>query len=69
MSVAPNVKKANVSQVDQHVQEYLDDFEEEGKRIVAILVINHQRNKPLYEREDIPVEQIRLAERNGLLMI
>ena len=67
--VTPNVKKANVSQVDQHVQEYLDDFGGEEKKIVALLIINHQRNKPLCERESIPAEQIRLAERNGTLIV
>ena len=67
--VTPNVKKANVSQLDVHVQEYLDNHEEEQEKITALLIINHQRNKPLHERENIPDEQIRLAERNGSLIV
>ena len=67
--VTPNVKKANVSQLDVHVQEYLDNHEEEQETITALLIINHQRNKPLHERENIPDEQIRLAERNGSLIV
>ena len=64
-----NVKKANVSQVDVHVQEYLDDHEEAQGKIVSLLIINHQRNKPLEEREAIPDDQIRIAERNRSLIV
>lgn len=67
--VTPNVKKSNVSQVDQHVQEYLDNHEGEEENIVSLLIINHQRNKPLSERECVPAEQVRLAERNKTLII
>lgn len=49
--VTPNVKKSNVSQLDVHVQEYLDDNDEESKNIVALLIINHQRSKPISARE------------------
>ncbi len=67
--VTPNVKKANVSQLDVHVQEYLDDNDEESKNIVALLIINHQRSKPISAREGVNDEVIKLAERNGSLIV
>ena len=67
--VTPNVKKLNVSQLDVHVQEYLDDNEEESENIVALLIINHQRNKPIGEREKVNEEVIKLAKRNGSLIV
>ena len=67
--VTPNVKKLNVSQLDVHVQEYLDDNEEENQNIVALLIINHQRNKPITEREKVNEEVIKLAKRNGSLIV
>ena len=67
--VTPNVKKANVSQLDVHVQEHLDDSDEESKNIVALLIINHQRTKPLSAREGVNDEVIKLAERNGSLIV
>ena len=67
--VTPNVKKLNVSQLDVHVQEYLDDSEEESKNIVALLIINHQRNKPITEREKVNEEVIKLAKRNSSLIV
>lgn len=67
--VTPNVKKSNVSQLDVHVQEYLDDNDEESKNIVALLIINHQRSKPISAREGVNDEVIKLAERNGSLIV
>lgn len=67
--VTPNVKKANVSQLDVHVQEHLDDSDEESKNIVALLIINHQRTKPLSAREGVNDEVIKLAERNDSLIV
>lgn len=67
--VTPNVKKANVSQLDVHVQEHLDDNDEESKNIIALLIINHQRNKPISAREGVNDEVIKLAERNGSLIV
>lgn len=67
--VTPNVKKANVSQLDVHVQEHLDDNDEESKNIIALLIINHQRNKPISAREGVNNEVIKLAERNGSLIV
>ena len=67
--VTPNVKKANVSQLDVHVQEFLDENETADENVVALLIINHQRNKPLENREVVMEEQIKLAERNGSLIV
>lgn len=67
--ITTNVKKANVSQLDVHVQEYLDENESEEANIISLLVINHQRNKPLEERESVMDDQIKLAERNGSLIV
>lgn len=68
--VANNVKASYVSQLDHHVHVYLDEHDE--KRLedtVSLLIINHQRNKPLEEREPVPEDHINLAERNGNLII
>ena len=67
--VTPNVKKANVSQLDVHVQEYMDDNDELSENIVALLIMNHQRMKAISEREPVHEEVIRLAERNGSLIV
>ena len=67
--VTPNVKKANVSQLDVHVQEYMDDNDEPEENIVALLIMNHQRMKAVSEREPVHEEVIRLAERNGSLIV
>lgn len=53
-----------------HYQGYLDAHE--GfieNRIKAILIINHQRNKPVYIREPINNKQIELAVRNKSIIV
>lgn len=67
--VTPNVKKANVSQLDVHVQEYMDENDEQAENIIALLIINHQRGKAIAEREKVHEEVIKLAERNGSLIV
>lgn len=42
---------------------------EESENIVALLIINHQRNKPISEREKVNEEVIKLAKRNGSLIV
>ena len=37
--------------------------------ISALLIMNHQCRKPLYERKEVHENQIRLAKRNGSLII
>ena len=65
-----NVKSENVSQLDVHYQRYLDEHPDiDEKNISAILIMNHQKNKPVLIREPIHVNQINLAKRNGSLII
>lgn len=65
-----NVKNENVSQLDVHYQAYIDENPEtNSENISAMLIINHQKNKPLELRETVHENQIKLAERNGSLII
>ncbi len=65
------VKNENVSQLDVHVQSYLDDLQQKGteEKVKGLLVINHQRNKPIEERQEVHEHQIKLATRNESLII
>ncbi|MBS7217778.1 MAG: hypothetical protein KH032_11125 [[Clostridium] spiroforme] len=67
--ITSNVKSANVTQLEVHVQNYLDDYPEEKDNIISLLIIDHQRNRALFEREEVHETQIRLAERNGSLIV
>ena len=69
--ITTNVKKKNISQVDQHCQEYYDKLEEEGRseNVKGLLIVNHQRNLPVNDRESINEEQIKLAKRYEILII
>ena len=69
--ITSNVKNENISQLDVHYQSYLDEIENEPQNInaKAILIINPLRNKRLEEREPVNERQIKLANRNGSLII
>lgn len=70
--VSKNVSNENITQVDIHESRYLDQLQEEKqepKPIKKILVINHQRSKPLSEREEVHINQIKLAEKRDVLII
>lgn len=69
--VTSNVKSEHISQIDVHYQSYLEKIAEEGlkENVKALLIINPQRNKPLADREEIHENQIKLAQRNGCLII
>lgn len=67
--VTPNVKNDNISQIDRHCQNYVEDHEEEDGKIKGLLIINHQRNKPLQEREPVHERQVSLAKRYEVLII
>lgn len=69
--VSSAVANKNVSQLDVHVQSYLDKLQEEGKEenVKGLLIVNHQRNKPLEERQEVHEHQRNLATRNGSLII
>lgn len=65
-----NVKNENVSQLDVHYQSYIDDNQDvEVGNISAILIIDHQKNKSISNREPVHENQINLAKRNGSLII
>lgn len=69
--ITSNVRSENVSQLDNHYNAYLDKLEEEGRteKVKALLIINTQRNKPIMERDEVHENQIKLAVRNGSLII
>lgn len=68
--VSHNVKNENVSQLEVHYQRYLDEHPDTSEEsIVALLIMNHQKNKPLLEREPIMGAQVDLAKRYGSLII
>lgn len=68
--VSHNVKNQNVSQLETHYQTYLDEHEEiNGQNVKALLIINHQKCRPLNEREPVKDTQINLAKRNGSVII
>lgn len=65
-----NVKSDNVAQLERHYQGYLDEHEDRSEdSIKAILIMNHQKNKPIEQREPVHERQINLAKRNGSLII
>lgn len=65
------VGNKNVSQLDVHVQGYMDKIESENstENVKGLLIINYQRNKKISERNEIHKNQIDLAIRNGALII
>lgn len=69
--VSSAIANKNVSQLDVHVQSYLDHLQEQGteEKVKGLLIINHQRNKQLDERQNVHEHQISLAKRNGSLII
>lgn len=69
--VSSAIANKNVSQLDVHVQSYLDNLQEDGKeeKVKGLLIINHQRNKPIEERQEVHEHQVNLAKRNGSLII
>ena len=69
--VSSAVENKNVSQLDVHVQSYLDEIQTEAtdENVKGLLIINHQRNKPIEERQKVHEHQIKLSKRNGSLII
>ena len=60
-----------ISQLDNHLSEFLDDIgnEIDHPECKKILIVNHQRNKPLDERMEIHNNQIAKANRDDVLII
>lgn len=67
--ITSNVKNANVSQLDNHVQNYLDEHDIDWGKIKSLLIINYQRSKALNNREKVNDKTVALAKRNGSLII
>ena len=69
--ISQSVANKNVAQLDNHVQEYMDKLELEKKEenVKGLLIINHQRKMPLEKRQKIHENQLRIATRNGALII
>ena len=64
-----NVKSENVSQLDVHYQSFLEDSGKSENHVFALLIMNHQKNKDLTKREPVHENQVKLAKRNGSLII
>ena len=69
-----NVNGNDISKTDGHVQIYIDKLEEEGKdqdkeKVKGIFIVATQRNRKIEERDKTPERQIKLAERNEILII
>ena len=69
--VSSNIKNEHISQVDVHYQGYMDSLAETGRQenVHQVLIINPFRNKPISDREPVHETQVKLAERNGCLII
>lgn len=69
--VTSNVKSVHISQLDVHYQSFLEKLQEKDteETVKALLIINHQRNIELKDRNPIHMNQINLAKRNGCLII
>ena len=69
-----NVNGNDINKTDGHVQIYIDKLEEEGKdqdkeKVKGIFIVATQRNRKIEERDKTPERQIKLAERNEILII
>lgn len=68
--VNSNVKNPNITQLEVHYQDYCEEHDDIPEdKIKALLIMNHQKSKPIEEREPIMERQINLAKRNGSLII
>ena len=65
-----NVKSENVAQLERHYQSFLDDNPDADEtKICALLIMDHQKNKPIQEREPVHEKQVALARKYGSLII
>lgn len=68
--ISSNVKSTNVTQLELHYQGVMEEHEEfTEQKTRQILIINHQRNIELEKRDSVDDTQIKLAKRNGSLII
>lgn len=66
-----NVKTSNLSQLDNHFTSFLESHAElREEDVYKLLIINHQRNKPLDKRDPVDIKQIEAARNKyGSLII
>ena len=69
--VNSNIKNDHIGQIEHHYQQYMDELEEKGatENVHQILIISPFRTKDPSAREPVNDKQIKLAERNGCLII
>lgn len=66
-----NIKGEDISKTINHVEMYEDKLEEDNikENVKGIYIVATQRNKKIEEREKTPDRQLKLAERNNILII
>lgn len=66
-----NIKGEDISKTLNHVEMYEDKIEENNiqENVKGIYIVATQRNKRIEEREKTPDRQLKLAERNNILII
>jgi len=69
--VTSNVKSEHISQLNVHVSKYNDKLQEQLKeeKVLALLIINFERNKPLDKRNEIHNNQLELANKLDILIV
>lgn len=69
--ISDNVKAKNLSQLYNHYYNFEERHPEiDGSDVYKLLIINHQRKKPLDQRDPVDINQINLAENNmGILIV
>lgn len=67
--VNSNVRRDYVSQLDNHVQGFIEESGKNEENVKGLLIINPMRNKPLSERSEIHDTPINLAVRNKSLIV
>lgn len=61
--ITSNVKTPNLSQLDNHYTNFVEEHPEiPEESIYKLLIVNHQRKRPVSERDPIDHKQIELAE-------
>lgn len=68
--ITKNVNNSNITQLQLHVEHFLEDNENiiEDK-VKGILIINHQRTKAPAERDPVDIRQINIASKKKYLII
>lgn len=66
-----NIKGEDISKTLNHVEMYEDKIEEDNiqENVKGIYIVATQRNRRIEEREKTPDRQLKLAERNNILII